>query len=220
MRGLIDLLGILFSDFVVFNIRGIVIDDDTEGKTGLRVGARQGADVLDFGSVHIDLYQGVAGYQAVDGFDLLVIIHQHIIQNGKACQRLQCGDQVVGTVDSDQHTLCRPGGDLGDLVIGEVQISPFVDCQKGLFRGAGDRDRTGTILSYRGILSPVRLPVPPHRQGGRLNRPRIIVSHFRPLVNTKLGFGKLYFQLISQSRGTKLFLSSAVAELGSALMGS
>ena len=130
MRGLIDLLGILFSDFVVFNIRGIVIDDDTEGKTGLRVGARQGADVLDFGSVHIDLYQGVAGDQAVDGFDLLVIIHQHIIQNGKACQRLQCGDQVVGTVDSDQHTLCRPGGDLGDLVIGEVQIHQSVEpCQ-------------------------------------------------------------------------------------------
>ncbi len=31
--------------------------------------------------------------------------------------------------------------------------------------GAGDRDRTGTILSYHGILSPGRLPVPPHRQG-------------------------------------------------------
>ena len=30
--------------------------------------------------------------------------------------------------------------------------------------GAGDRDRTGTILSYHGILSPGRLPVPPHRQ--------------------------------------------------------
>ena len=30
--------------------------------------------------------------------------------------------------------------------------------------GAGDRGRTGTILSYHGILSPGRLPVPPHRQ--------------------------------------------------------
>ena len=30
--------------------------------------------------------------------------------------------------------------------------------------GAGDRDRTGTILSYHGILSPGRLPIPPHRQ--------------------------------------------------------
>ena len=29
--------------------------------------------------------------------------------------------------------------------------------------GAGDRGRTGTILSYHGILSPGRLPVPPHR---------------------------------------------------------
>ena len=30
--------------------------------------------------------------------------------------------------------------------------------------GAGDRGRTGTILSYHGILSPGRLPIPPHRQ--------------------------------------------------------
>ena len=29
--------------------------------------------------------------------------------------------------------------------------------------GAGDRGRTGTILSYHGILSPGRLPIPPHR---------------------------------------------------------
>ena len=29
--------------------------------------------------------------------------------------------------------------------------------------GAGDRSRTGTILSYHGILSPGRLPIPPHR---------------------------------------------------------
>ena len=30
--------------------------------------------------------------------------------------------------------------------------------------GAGDRDRTGTILTYHGILSPGRLPIPPHRR--------------------------------------------------------
>ena len=30
--------------------------------------------------------------------------------------------------------------------------------------GAGDRNRTGTGISTRGILSPVRLPVPPPRQ--------------------------------------------------------
>ena len=30
--------------------------------------------------------------------------------------------------------------------------------------GAGDRGRTGTILAYHWILSPRRLPVPPHRQ--------------------------------------------------------
>ena len=54
--------------------------------------------------------------------------------------------------------------------------------------GAGDRDRTGTILSYHGILSPGRLPVPPHRQVfsetffiSRLVY--IIISHFSFLVN-------------------------------------
>ena len=29
--------------------------------------------------------------------------------------------------------------------------------------GAGSRGRTGTILTYHGILSPGRLPIPPHR---------------------------------------------------------
>ena len=32
------------------------------------------------------------------------------------------------------------------------------------FDGAGDRGRTGTIGKDRGILSPVRLPIPPPRQ--------------------------------------------------------
>ena len=30
--------------------------------------------------------------------------------------------------------------------------------------GAEDRNRTGTVISHRRILSPVRLPVPPPRQ--------------------------------------------------------
>ena len=37
--------------------------------------------------------------------------------------------------------------------------------------GAGDRDRTGTILTYHGILSPGRLPVPPRRQSFPWNHP-------------------------------------------------
>jgi hypothetical protein len=32
------------------------------------------------------------------------------------------------------------------------------------FNGAEDRNRTGTVVTYRRILSPVRLPVPPPRQ--------------------------------------------------------
>ena len=34
---------------------------------------------------------------------------------------------------------------------------------KGIYIGAGDRGRTGTIGKDRGILSPVRLPIPPLR---------------------------------------------------------
>ena len=37
--------------------------------------------------------------------------------------------------------------------------------------GAGDRGRTGTMLSHHGILSPGRLPVPPHRQLACLSVP-------------------------------------------------
>ena len=38
----------------------------------------------------------------------------------------------------------------------------ILNAKKGI--GAGDRSRTGTMLSHHGILSPGRLPIPPHRQ--------------------------------------------------------
>ena len=34
---------------------------------------------------------------------------------------------------------------------------------RALINGAEDRNRTGTVVTYRRILSPVRLPVPPPR---------------------------------------------------------
>ena len=40
---------------------------------------------------------------------------------------------------------------------------------KELPGGAEDRNRTGTVVSNRGILSPVRLPVPPPRQEYQIN---------------------------------------------------
>lgn len=44
-------------------------------------------------------------------------------------------------------------------------LTSFSDVVKRfLFFGAEDRNRTGTVVSNRGILSPVRLPVPPPRQ--------------------------------------------------------
>ena len=53
--------------------------------------------------------------------------------------------------------------------------------------GAGDRGRTGTILSYHWILSPRRLPVPPHRLGKRNAQPFFIaylLYHFPHALST------------------------------------
>ena len=42
---------------------------------------------------------------------------------------------------------------------------------KSLISGAADRDRTGTTVAHREILSLLRLPVPPQRHGcGEINR--------------------------------------------------
>ena len=68
--------------------------------------------------------------------------------------------------------------------------------------GAGDRDRTGTILTYHGILSPGRLPVPPHRQGSteRLCAPLrfacCIIPHLFPFVNPFFAFLFFYLRFI------------------------
>ncbi len=35
-------------------------------------------------------------------------------------------------------------------------------------KNAEDRNRTGTVITYRRILSPVRLPVPPPRHNNKL----------------------------------------------------
>jgi hypothetical protein len=49
-------------------------------------------------------------------------------------------------------------------------VSYFVEAKKFAYftdlkkLGAEDRNRTGTVVTYRRILSPVRLPVPPPRQ--------------------------------------------------------
>ena len=43
-----------------------------------------------------------------------------------------------------------------------AQLSLVIFLSKKL--GAENRNRTGTVVTYRRILSPVRLPVPPPRQ--------------------------------------------------------
>ena len=37
--------------------------------------------------------------------------------------------------------------------------------------GAGSRGRTGTMFYHRGILSPLRLPIPPYRRWNSVNLP-------------------------------------------------
>ena len=58
--------------------------------------------------------------------------------------------------------------------------------------GAGDRGRTGTILSYHGILSPGRLPIPPHRQiacqGSFLPLALSIITHLISAVKPFFAF--------------------------------
>ena len=69
-----------------------------------------------------------------------------------------------------------------------IRVSPYV--------GAGGRSRTGTGLSALGILSPVRLPIPPLRRSREANRetrdvrrpvPRLWVDDLRITVQLLLG---------------------------------
>ena len=53
------------------------------------------------------------------------------------------------------------------------------------FFNADDRGRTGTGISSHGILSPGRLPVPPHRQISLLNlTTKVIIANFIIFVNS------------------------------------
>ena len=77
--------------------------------------------------------------------------------------------------------------------------------------GAGDRGRTGTILSYHGILSPGRLPIPPHRQiacqGSFLPLAYYIISHSDASVNPFFAFPKTFlFFALALSIFVALFL--------------
>ena len=63
--------------------------------------------------------------------------------------------------------------------------------------GAGDRGRTGTILTYHGILSPGRLPVPPHRRSRLSFVYPPIIPRFFPFVNPFFYFCKKTFPPLS-----------------------
>ena len=55
---------------------------------------------------------------------------------------------------------------------------------QAIFTGADDRGRTGTGITSHGILSPGRLPVPPHRHTTFTTRE--IISHAFRKVKTNL----------------------------------
>ena len=61
--------------------------------------------------------------------------------------------------------------------------------------GAGDRGRTGTILSYHGILSPGRLPIPPHRRIASQDfaNSRSAVSLYHTYIHLSTRLWKLLF---------------------------
>ena len=49
-----------------------------------------------------------------------------------------------------------------NLLIRSQTLYP-IELRAHVISGAEDRNRTGTVVTYRRILSPVRLPVPPPR---------------------------------------------------------
>ena len=64
--------------------------------------------------------------------------------------------------------------------------------------GAGDRGRTGTILSYHGILSPGRLPVPPHRRSSMaFSKDSYIIASVFSFVNPFFEKSKNSFRFFS-----------------------
>ena len=55
--------------------------------------------------------------------------------------------------------------------------------------GAEDRNRTGTVVTYRRILSPVRLPVPPPRHGVIVEAPPRLELGVKLLQSSALPLG-------------------------------
>ncbi len=58
--------------------------------------------------------------------------------------------------------------------------------------GAGDRGRTGTILSYHGILSPGRLPIPPHRRIANENFCMSVFTSVFRIISYKFCFVNIF----------------------------
>ena len=86
--------------------------------------------------------------------------------------------------------------------------------------GAGDRDRTGTMLSHHGILSPGRLPVPPHRRDCAPHRfANDIISYPFAFVNPffkickKIFFIPLFLRFLKKLPRRALLLSEVLFDL-------
>ena len=80
-----------------------------------------------------------------------------------------------------EHSIWLRRWDLPD----ELPTAPLRDIY-----GAGYRGRTGTLLSQHWILSPRRLPVPPHRLGKRNAQP---FFHCLYIISSRAVFVKCFF---------------------------
>lgn len=74
------------------------------------------------------------------------------------------GSVSLSVIRLPQHEFIIARGDKGlhDFYSDNKKVETEVSTDGS--NGAEDRNRTGTNLTIRGILSPLRLPVPPPRQ--------------------------------------------------------
>ena len=126
--------------------------------------------------------------------DVVVQFKIRFAKQKKKAVRLDCFLLLVAEVGFEPHDLRV----MSPTSYQAALLRDICDCASSL-GGAGDRDRTGTILSYHGILSPGRLPVPPHRQDSTkrlfcapVRFALCIISHFVFFVKPFFAFSFLF----------------------------
>ena len=94
--------------------RGIKVDDDA-------LFCQEG-NFRYQGAVGVDPHQQGTAVQGLQRFQHRIVVHIDGVQNGQPRQGIQLGDQVVGDVDVHQLAGVLEGGQLGDLVVSQFQL--------------------------------------------------------------------------------------------------